>query len=511
MSASTPASSPSSSPSNSIELKTEPQQRSWIAFSPRGIAALFLVWLLSRWAFDSLWNLVPDEAYYWVWSQHLALSYLDHPPIVAYLIRLGTALMGNTELGVRWPAGIVTAGTVLILTLASRQVVADARALAFVPVALLLSPMVAVTGTIMTPDAPACFFQAAALAAAMKALEPGGRMWHWLLFGAFMGLGLDSKYTTVLLGLAVALAMISSSHGRRMFLSPGPWLAAAVAMAVFSPVLIWNRQRDWVSFRFQLHHGTVALPSPVWKNLLEYAGGQLLVCTPVLFVLCIAAIVIYWRRKDNPMGVRVLLFAAITPLVFFAVTAIRHRPEANWPMFAYFPAVMLFARYLGENTGRGRFIWAGAAVTTAAIFTVILHAPQIVWKISPSAGSPQWDNLYGWRELAQQQVEPLRRNSMVVTTDYEYASELSFYLPGDADVCILPDSSRMTEFDFISPPWTRTPDRLVLVHRLPKNFDPPPTWHVFGEGYAYSDFTDCIQYKDSRLIRRSLIEVAQVK
>src|ERR1700677_2962050 len=100
MSASTPASSPSSSPSNSIELKTEPQQRSWIAFSPRGIAALFLVWLLSRWAFDSLWNLVPDEAYYWVWSQHLALSYLDHPPIVAYLIRLGTALMGNTELGV---------------------------------------------------------------------------------------------------------------------------------------------------------------------------------------------------------------------------------------------------------------------------------------------------------------------------------------------------------------------------------------------------------------------------
>ncbi len=131
---------------------------------PRGVAALFLVWLMSRWVFDAMRELVPDEAYYWVWSRHLAMSYFDHPPVIAYLIRLGTLLLGNTELGVRCLIGVMTAGTVLILTLAAPRLTGDSRAASFVPIALLLSPMIAVVGSIATPDTPACFFQSAALA-----------------------------------------------------------------------------------------------------------------------------------------------------------------------------------------------------------------------------------------------------------------------------------------------------------------------------------------------------------
>src|SRR5580698_11141897 len=42
-----------------------------------------------------------DEAYYWTWSKHLAGGYYDHPPMVAVVIRLGTMIAGDTELGVR--------------------------------------------------------------------------------------------------------------------------------------------------------------------------------------------------------------------------------------------------------------------------------------------------------------------------------------------------------------------------------------------------------------------------
>src|SRR5215475_13149837 len=42
-----------------------------------------------------------DEAYYWMWSQHLAGGYYDHPPMVALVIRAGTMIAGDTELGVR--------------------------------------------------------------------------------------------------------------------------------------------------------------------------------------------------------------------------------------------------------------------------------------------------------------------------------------------------------------------------------------------------------------------------
>lgn len=500
-------------PATSIETDSPPRkQGSWLGLSTRGIAALFLLWLLSRWIVDIMWNLVPDEAYYWVWSRHLALSYLDHPPIVAYLIRLGTLVMGDSELGVRWLAGFLIAGTVLIVTVATRRITPDARAMAFVPLALLLSPLVAVAGSIMTPDAPACFFQAAALAAALRFFSPGGRPRHWLLFGLFMGLALDSKYTSVLLGLSVLLAMISCTEGRRALLTPWPWAAALIAVALFSPVVLWNSSHHWASFRFQIHHGAGGTESPAWKNLLGYVGGQIAVCTPILLGVCIAALLIYWRRKDNPMTVRLLLYAATAPLLFFGITAIRHRPEGNWPMFAYFPAVMLFARYLGESWQRTRIFWAELAIIVAAVCTIVVHAPELVWKISPSIGTPQWDNLYGWRELAEHQIDPLRIDSPVYATDYEYASEMLFYLPPGAQVWPLADPTRPTAFDFFpdQPPLQSFP-RVVLVHRLPKGFDPPPQWHVLGEGYLYSDFTDCIQYKDSRQIRRSLIEVAQRK
>jgi 4-amino-4-deoxy-L-arabinose transferase-like glycosyltransferase len=371
--------------------------------------------------------------------------------------------------------------------------------------------MVAVTGAIAAPDAPACFFQAAALATALKIFTGNTtRGHHWLFFGVLMGLALDSKYTSVLLGVAVALAMLSCPEGRRQLLTPWPWFGVLAAGAVFSPVIYWNAAHHWASFRFQLHHGTMGDGSPAWKNLLDYVAGQAAVCTPVLFAVCIAVQLVYWRRKDNPMPIRILLFAATTPLVFFAISATRRRVEGNWPMFAYFPAIMLYAHHLGEGRNRARIFWGELAVIVAACMTIVLHAPNLVWKVAPQVGSPQWDHLYGWKDLAQREVEPLRLDSRVFTGDYEYASELSFYLPTRPDVRPLPDATRPTAFDFFGDQAMPTDfNRVVLVRRLPKGYDPPPSWHALGSGYDYPVLKVASQYKEKRQIRNSLIEIAQ--
>ncbi|MGD0462590.1 MAG: glycosyltransferase family 39 protein [Tepidisphaeraceae bacterium] len=489
-------------------------RRDWLLrLSPRGVAALFLIWLLSRWAFDALRELVPDEAYYWVWSRHLAASYLDHPPVIAYLIRLGTILLGNTELGVRCLTAVMTAGTVLILTLAARRVVGSARAASFVPIALLLSPMIAVVGSVATPDTPACFFQSAALASALGifAANPGeGRGgWRWLAFGILMGLALDSKYTSALLGVAVVLAMLSCAEGRRHFLTPWPWLAAILAAAVFSPVVAWNAQHHWASFRFQFRHGITSGDSAIWRNLLDYAGGQIAICTPVLLGVCVAALAIYWPRKNNPMPIRILLFSATAPLLFFGWSATHRRVEANWPLFAYFPALILFARYLAEDWGRRRVFWAELAIIIASVATVAIHFPELAWKISPKIGSPQWDNMFGWRDLATREVEPLRLDSPVFTADYEYAAELSFYLPNEPEVRPLADAARSTAFDFFGDDAApRSFARVVLVRRLPKGYDPPLSWPALGSDFSISNLRDPSEYRYGRQIRRSLIEVA---
>jgi 4-amino-4-deoxy-L-arabinose transferase-like glycosyltransferase len=383
----------------------------------------------------------------------------------------------------------------------------------FIPIALLVNPMVAVTGTIATPDAPACFFQAAALVTALEIFDGRAKTrLLWLRFGLLMGLALDSKYPSVLLGVAIALAMIFSREGRRHLATPWPWMAALVAALVFSPVIYWNATHHWASFRFQLHHGTAGTGSPAWKNELDYVGGQLGVASPVLFIACIWVLIVYWRRKDISMPVRILLYAATTPLVFFAISATRRRVEANWPMFAYFPAVLLYAKYLAERWHRRRLMWAELAIVVAACMTLVLHAPTLVWEKFPNLGAAQWDHLYLWRQLAQTEVDPLRIDSPIFTGDYEYASELSFYLPPGAVVRPLPDPGRPTAFDFFPGfPSPDSSDRVLLVRRLPKGYDSAPLWQPLGPGYDYPAIKTVSQNQGRRQIRRSLIEVARRK
>lgn len=485
---------------------------SWLWLPRRAIAALFLLWLLTRWIFGSVHNLVPDEAYYWTWSRHLAAGYLDHPPMVAFLIRVGTMIFGPTELGVRIPAGVLTALAVLILTLATGKVIAgNFKAASFVPLALLCSPMVAVIGSIVTPDAPACFFQSAALAVALLIFDPNkpvGRGPLWLAFGILIGLALDSKYTSGLLGAAVFLALLFSNDGRRHLLTPWPWLGAVLAAAVFWPVVNWNVHHDWASFRFQLHHGMASDHSP-FKNLLDYIGGQLGVCTPVLFILCLAVLFIFARRKNNPAYIQILLFSSALPLLFFAYSSTRHHVEANWPVFAYFPAVILVAVYLAENWGPRRVAWAELAIIVAFIGTLIIHAPELVWKITPKLGTPQWDHLFEWRQLAVNEVAPQMLESPVFAADYEYAAELSFYLPDQPDIWPLSDPARPTAFDFFPDvPGPQSFQRIVLVRRLPKGFDAPAAWQPLGPNWKYVVVGDPSQFKEGRQIRRSLIEIA---
>ena len=107
--------------------------------------------------------MVPDEAYYWVWSRHLAFGYLDHPPVVAWVIRAGTTMFGTNEFAVRFGAALLGLGTIAAVAATTRRFCADARAATLAGVILVLSPLLTVVGAVITPDSPACFFSACAI------------------------------------------------------------------------------------------------------------------------------------------------------------------------------------------------------------------------------------------------------------------------------------------------------------------------------------------------------------
>src|SRR4051794_5382174 len=220
--------------------------RPWLA-----VAALIAAMTLMRLFYAAALDLRTDEAYYWTWSKESAAAFLDHPPMIAWFIRFGTAIFGDTALGVRFGGIVAMLITQLLLADIVRRVTHDARAVAF---ALLMPEAALYYGLLMakvSPDTALIPFAVAMLWSLVRLNESGDMRW-WLAAGFFAGLALLSKFTAIMLLPAVAAFMLAPDWRLRMLKSPYPWAAALLAVALFSPVVIWNYQHDWASFRFQL-------------------------------------------------------------------------------------------------------------------------------------------------------------------------------------------------------------------------------------------------------------------
>ena len=84
--------------------------RQWLA-----VATLIAALTALRVIYASVIDLRTDEAYYWTWSKESVLSFLDHPPMIAWFIRFGTAIFGDTNLGVRFAGILAMLATQLLL------------------------------------------------------------------------------------------------------------------------------------------------------------------------------------------------------------------------------------------------------------------------------------------------------------------------------------------------------------------------------------------------------------
>ena len=210
------------------------------------LAIIYL--LLLRLVYLGQIELAPQEAYYWNYAQHLDIGYLDHPPLVAWLIA-ATLAFGDGEFFVRLPA--VLAWTVMLVFAVAfvRDLAGRGAALRS---ALLLAtlPFFFGIGVMITPDAPLAAAWAAALFFLQRALL-GGRRAAWLGAGVAIGIGMLAKYSMVLLPAAAFVFMLVDAGSRRALLSPWAWGGVLIALLTFSPVIAWNLQHDWASFSFQ--------------------------------------------------------------------------------------------------------------------------------------------------------------------------------------------------------------------------------------------------------------------
>lgn len=411
-----------------------PQRIGWTLFGSLLVGYTLLLRLVYLGNFD----LIQEEAYYWNYAQHLAPGYLDHPPAVALLIKFGTLLFGQDELGVRFGAFCCWFLTAFFTYRLTKIIFNKDNAMrALVLVATL--PIFFGVAVVMTPDAPLIACWAGALYFLYRALvlgTPGA----WLGVGICLGIGLDAKYTIAFLGPAVLLFMLIDPTARKWFRRPHPYLAAILAGLIFSPVIWWNSQNQWASFLFQ-SQGRLQAETFFSTHLLLLSIMILL--TPVgLFT----AIIGMWPQRSSrlPMSAgklrqRQYLFCltmTLIPLAIFTLFSFTKEIKLNWagPLWLAFLPFMASAMVAGSGRLQHRVarLWPGTLVALVLTYGVLLH--YFTFGI-PGVSFGRSVFLFGWGDLAQKVEDQVKtiaakegKRPLVVGTDsYRTASGLAYY------------------------------------------------------------------------------------
>jgi dolichol-phosphate mannosyltransferase len=392
-------------------------------------------------------ELLPEETYYWNYARHLDIGYLDHPPMVAWLIGAGTSVFGSSEFGVRVGALCTGAVATFFTYRLTENLFGRPSALA-AAVLMQTLPFFFLAGMLMTPDAPLTAAWAATLYFLERALVAGRRE-AWWGAGVCLGLGLLSKYTIALVALSALIFALIDPQARRWLRRPVPYGAAMLALAVFSPVIIWNAHHEWASFLFQTSHRLADRPQFALHKLIASA---IVLLTPTGLAAAVPALAhgapelesAPPQKERRERGWRFLQVATLTPLAIFVVFSLRREVKLDWTGAPWVAAVPLLACGIVESA-RGiaagfraflRRSWMPTLVVLLLIYGAGLY--DLTWGI-PGVGYGRHAELVpiGWRELggqidaiAERIGKETGRPPLVVGMDrYAIASELAFYAP----------------------------------------------------------------------------------
>ena len=398
---------------------------------PRTIVAAIAVLTLLRFALGIFLPLSFDEAYYWLWSKHLAASYYDHPPAIAYAIRFGTSILGNTPIGVRLVPLLLSVAASWSVWRAGAILLDDERSAALACLYFNLTLMVAAETMAATPDALALATAAFLLIALAKLVQTGNGRW-WIAVGAMGGLCLLSKYTGFFLGAGVLFWLIATADGRKWLTTFWPYAGGVLAVLIFAPVIAWNASHDWISFKFQF--GRVANGGLTPRYFGEFFLAQAALASPFILILGIAG---FARASKIGRAARPIALAAALmwpAVVYFLVHATHDRVQGNWPSFL-FPTFALLAAYAADEIWTGRIARPSLAATRALAIPVAALILAFVYAQAFFGVVPKRDPIgrltaFGMQPVtdAVQAAAAAQGAHAIVTTSYATTGWLAFYL-----------------------------------------------------------------------------------
>ena len=386
-----------------------------------GFIAIYVIRLLA----NQFMGLMPQDAYYYFYSEHLALSYFDHPPMVAYMLKFFSLFLGKSVFAVKLTDFVMTLFSFLgfyylgSLFLSKRKL---NRTAMFYGSTLLIT----VISINTTPDVPLVFFWTLSLIAIYKAVFEH-KILYWILSGILIGLSFDSKYTAVFLLFGLVLFLLLSKDHRRYLFSKELFLTILFFLITISPIFIWNMENDWISFKFQSSERASSMDgfSLQPKLFLGNLATQMFLLLPTLFVGVM--IVLYksgnkiLKNRSLPNEQTLFLLSFAVPVIgfFFAISTV-YWVKLNWIMPAYITAIILAGRYLSLK-----------ALRYQIIVSLVLHVLLFIQIAFYPFNVTSDDTWFGWGELAEE-VDDLNAkypdNFLFANDGYKTTAVLNFYL-----------------------------------------------------------------------------------
>ena len=402
-------------------------------------ALLFLTILAVKVVLAAHLDLFPDEAFYWLESERLALSFSDVPVLTPALVRAGTWLWGDSPLAARslfliFGSLLPPAVYLLASTIAGRTFALHSTFF------LLLLPMPAAIGLLILPDVPMVVLSVFALAAFFRATR-ANTLLGWIVFGVICALGVNAHYRFFFFILAAVICLFITKKGRSNWREPGLWTAVSILFAGCIPVFLFNSANDFaaVSFQFNDRH-----PWAFDLNGLAYVVEQLYWATPLIFLLLAITL---WRCARQGMAgsdphAMIAIFAGANILPFLVLSPWMDRGEAftaHWPVFGYICLLAFLPETLSvlvRRLNRRARRWLAWVIPGSGLFFVmftflVLTLSAFYSDIPRPLRVIASDRMAGWSEVGAKVMDlrasgRWRDDAPIVTDEYYLAAEIAY-------------------------------------------------------------------------------------
>src|SRR6267378_1196961 len=239
--------------------------------------------------FNNRYGYFRDEFNYMACGDHLAWGYVDHPPLIPFLIKLSRLLLGDSLRSIRIVPALATSAAVVLTAMIARELGGRRFALVLSALAFIAVPFYLNDGSVMTTNCLEPLLWMGCVYFAILAIKRDDPR-YWLWFGIVAGIGLEEKYSIAVLGFGIVAGLLLTEQ-RRVFRTKWIWLGGALAFLVFLPNFLWNVQNHWPFA--QLIDNIKADGRDVVLSPAAYFAQQVLIVHPILAPIWIAGLLVF--------------------------------------------------------------------------------------------------------------------------------------------------------------------------------------------------------------------------